>query len=64
MKDRKYLLYLALPFLLIVGLILLGNVVDFSQYPRACFKTIKVTKPKYRQGKQRHENRKLSFHTG
>lgn len=30
MKDRKYLLYLALPFLLIVGLILLGNVVDFS----------------------------------
>ena len=35
MKDRKYLLYLALPFLLIVGLILLGNVVDFSQYPSA-----------------------------
>ena len=31
---------------------------------RACFKTIKVTKLKYRQGKQRHENRKLSFHTG
>ena len=31
---------------------------------RACFKTIKVTKPKYRQVKQRHENRQPSFHTG
>ena len=31
---------------------------------RECFKTIKVTKPKYRQVKQRHENRQPSFHTG
>lgn len=35
MKDRRYLLYLALPFLLIVGLIVLGNVLDFSRYPSA-----------------------------
>lgn len=33
-------------------------------HPRECFKTIKVTKPKYRQVKQRHENRQPSFHTG
>lgn len=33
MKDRKNLLYLALPFLLILSLILMGNLVDFSQYP-------------------------------
>ena len=32
--------------------------------PRECFKTIKVTKPKYRQVKQRYENRQPSFHTG
>ena len=31
---------------------------------RECFKTIKVTKPKYGQVKQRHENRQPSFHTG
>lgn len=35
MKDRKQLLYLALPFLLILALIVLGNVVDFSRYPSA-----------------------------
>lgn len=33
MKNRKNLLYLALPFLLILSLILMGNLVDFSQYP-------------------------------
>ena len=37
---------------------------DIRQQTRACFKTIKVTKPKYRQEKQRHENRQPSFHTG
>lgn len=35
MKDRKYLLYLALPLLLILGLLVLGNALDFSQYPTA-----------------------------
>ena len=42
----------------------------FSEYlppcfylnPRVCFKTIKVTKPGYNQGRQRHENRGLSSH--
>lgn len=33
MKDRKNLLYFALPFLLILAIILVGNLVDFSQYP-------------------------------
>lgn len=33
MKDRKNLVYLALPFLLILSLILVGHLVDFSQYP-------------------------------
>lgn len=33
MKDRKNLLYLTLPFLLILSLILIGNLVDFSHYP-------------------------------
>lgn len=31
---------------------------------RVCFKTIKVTKPRYRQVKQQHENIRPSFHTG
>lgn len=35
-----------------------------AKQSRECFKTIKVTKPKYRQVKQRHENRQPSFHTG
>ena len=37
---------------------------ELQQKIRECFKTIKVTKPKYRQVKQRHENRQPSFHTG
>ena len=39
------------------------NIAELDK-PRECFKTIKVTKPKYRQVKQRHENRQPSFHTG
>ena len=31
--------------------------------PRVCFKTIKLTKAKCKQEKQRHENRQPSFHT-
>lgn len=31
---------------------------------RACFKTIKVTKQGYKQGKQRHENKAPFSHTG
>ena len=42
----------------------LGNMASVSVAARECFKTIKVTKPKYRQVKQRHENRQPSFHTG
>lgn len=35
MKERKNLLYLLLPFLLVAGLLLLGSVLDFSEYPSA-----------------------------
>lgn len=41
-----------------------GVLADMGSLLRECFKTIKVTKPKYRQVKQRHENRQPSFHTG
>ena len=43
------------------GLTIIGVIISLL---RECFKTIKVTKPKYRQVKQRHENRQPSFHTG
>lgn len=35
MKERKNLFYLALPLLLIAGLLILGNLLDFSRYPSA-----------------------------
>ena len=35
MKERKCILYLALPLLLILALLVVGNTVDFSRYPSA-----------------------------
>ena len=40
------------------------EITEESSLTRERFKTIKVTKPKYRQVNQRHENRQPSFHTG
>ena len=40
------------------------QIIKEEQKTRACFKTIKVTKQGYKQGKQRHENKAPFSHTG
>lgn len=49
-----------------LSMVALDLTLSFSptHMPRVCFKTIKVTKQGYTQGKQRHENKAPFSHTG